>query len=526
MASVLELILRSVKQGTAAKKTADELKQLQKESKKTEAATKKLNIAMLAVKGAVMTAGVAFLKSIPDILNQGLAIDRAEVALIAYAGSAEEATRTIDLMKDATGGAMSRMSAMQNATRMLSMGLASNADEAANLTKIAVTLGSTMGKGPQAAIEDFTLMLANQSILRLDTFGISGANVRERMKELADQGFAPADRQLRFLTATMEMAEGKMTALDEAGFEATSNVDRLKATIEDLKAGAITWIADGLMPWIDGLYALKDAHAAHEETIIRSTSSYQDYIAEYERINSGLPVYAQSIGALTEAEWAASRATDAMTVGKRQYASAADIATTASNNLAEANRSVALSLGDITAATLAKDALDALTTAHKEGAISEDEYKAGFIEITGALTDMTSEQVATQLRIFELNQDLAGGETDAEGYAAGLLDVANAMDLIKDKHVTLTVDVVYEKGEGYIGFQHGGSFIVRGPPGPDRVPVRFMATSGERVTVTPPGDTIHQEDQRQTNLFQGAQMNFNRPMDEDVLLEQIRRIAS
>jgi len=37
------------------------------------------------------------------------------------------------------------------------------------------------------------------------------------------------------------------------------------------------------------------------------------------------------------------------------------------------------------------------------------------------------------------------------------------------------------------GFQHGGSFLVNGPGGTDRVPVRFMATRGERVTVDPVG---------------------------------------
>jgi len=37
------------------------------------------------------------------------------------------------------------------------------------------------------------------------------------------------------------------------------------------------------------------------------------------------------------------------------------------------------------------------------------------------------------------------------------------------------------------GFQHGGQFRVRGLGGPDTVPVSFMATPGEVVTVTPAG---------------------------------------
>jgi len=39
---------------------------------------------------------------------------------------------------------------------------------------------------------------------------------------------------------------------------------------------------------------------------------------------------------------------------------------------------------------------------------------------------------------------------------------------------------------GIPGFEHGGSFMVGGPGGTDRTPVRFMASRGERVTVETP----------------------------------------
>jgi len=414
---------------------------------------------------------------------------------------------------------------MQNATRMLSMGLASNADEAAKLTKIAITLGSTMGKGPQAAIEDFTLMLANQSILRLDTFGISGAKVRERMQQLADQGFAPADRQLRFLTATMEEAEGKMKALDEAGFEATSNVDRMKATIEDLKASVITWLSDGLMPWIDGLYALKDAQAKHDEEIIHSTDSYQDYIAEFERVRSGLPVYAQHIGAATEAQWEAARSTSAMTADMYGYVVAADTAAGAASGLAEANTAIALSLGDITQAELAREAMNALNVVMKEQGELTPGLEMQYRDLASNIAGMDDDAIDAQLRLFALNAEFAKTE-DLGIYLAGVQDLGTSIGALPDyKYIKIVTE--YETRGTPMGpgmYQHGGEFIVRGPPGPDRVPVRFMATAGERVTITPASQLSETNDNRQ--FFAGAQMNFNRPIDEEVLLEQIRRIAS
>jgi hypothetical protein len=44
-----------------------------------------------------------------------------------------------------------------------------------------------------------------------------------------------------------------------------------------------------------------------------------------------------------------------------------------------------------------------------------------------------------------------------------------------------------------IGMAHGGSFNIAGPAGIDRVPVSFMATAGERVTVETPGKPRRQD---------------------------------
>jgi hypothetical protein len=42
-------------------------------------------------------------------------------------------------------------------------------------------------------------------------------------------------------------------------------------------------------------------------------------------------------------------------------------------------------------------------------------------------------------------------------------------------------------GTGVGGAQYGGQWKVKGPSGVDKVPVSFMATAGEVVTVTPVG---------------------------------------
>src|SRR5690606_23785448 len=109
---------------------------------------------------------------------------RAETALTAYAGGAQQAEAATSAMKRATEGALSTLDAQTQASRLLSMGLASNAQELEKVTCIATVRGTTMGRDVNQSIEEFSLLMANQSLLRLDSFGISSARVRQRMDEL------------------------------------------------------------------------------------------------------------------------------------------------------------------------------------------------------------------------------------------------------------------------------------------------------------------------------------------------------
>ncbi len=189
---------------------------------------------MLSLGGMAVNMGMKLAKSIPEMINLGIASDQAKLALIGYAGSSAEAEKFTIAVGNAANGTISELDAMQNAARLLSMGLAINTTEAAKLTEMAITLGASMGKGPAKAFEDFTLMLANQSIPRLDTFGISAGQVRERMEQLADEN-KNMDRQTRFMIATMEIGEVALNKLGEAGFEAGTDIDRLTSQIDDLK---------------------------------------------------------------------------------------------------------------------------------------------------------------------------------------------------------------------------------------------------------------------------------------------------
>ena len=64
-------------------------------------------------------------------------------------------------------------------------------------------------------------------------------------------------------------------------------------------------------------------------------------------------------------------------------------------------------------------------------------------------------------------------------------------------------------------FAHGGSFVVDGPPGVDRVPVQFMATAGERVNVAP-----NNYDQRSVSI---GEVNNNNRIDDYSFDQAMRR---
>lgn len=257
---------------------------------------------MLSLGGMATNMAISFAKSIPEMVELGIEAERAEVALIAYAGSSEEAAKFTDAVRDAAGGAISELDAMQNASRLLAMGLATNTDEAAKLTEIAVTLGASMGKGPKQAFEEFTLMLANQSIPRLDTFGISAGKVRERMAALADEN-AGMDRQTRFLIATMEDAEGKLIQLAEAGFDATSSVDQLKAASMDAKVEMAKMLSEGIEPTLVKLLEMRQATLDEKQAILEGAESFDEYYKALDRVESGLMGAGGASEELARATW-------------------------------------------------------------------------------------------------------------------------------------------------------------------------------------------------------------------------------
>lgn len=233
MANNVDIILRGKNEAsTAIKQVKADLGGLDSTAKSLAGGLSGIG-SMIGVAGLAAAAiGVARLGA--ELGDLGERVVRSEKYFDAFSGSAAAATENLAAMRRATDGALSTQEMMTSAASLMSMGLARNAGELENVSRMAVILGGNTRTASEA-ISEFSLLLANQSIPRLDTFGISGAKVRARIEELMSAN-AGLSREQAFMNAVMEEGSVKMAALEAAGVQAGTSQDRLRAKTADLKA--------------------------------------------------------------------------------------------------------------------------------------------------------------------------------------------------------------------------------------------------------------------------------------------------
>lgn len=132
-----------------------------------------------------------------------------ESAFNSLSGGASVAVANMEAMRIATKGLVSETEQMRIANQLLGMNIVSTADQLEEVVGVSRRLGKEFaGIGAKDAANEFAIMIANMSVARLDTFGISSGDVRKRIEELmrATEGMT---REAAFFQATME--EGNKT---------------------------------------------------------------------------------------------------------------------------------------------------------------------------------------------------------------------------------------------------------------------------------------------------------------------------
>lgn len=367
-----------------------------------------------------------------------------EARLAAFSGSAQNAEATINAIAAATGGTISRMEAAAGATRLFQMGLVNTADEAANVVLIASRLGDqTMSTGDRVA--DFAALLANQSIPRLDNFGISSARVRTRITELQAQ-IPGLTRETAFMQAVMSEASTALATVGESAGAATRGTERLAASLSDLKVGLGEALAPTLNVVAERLSYVTGGMAGYFGAVSDATQGMNMAEAAATVYGAGLRGLGVNMGGTRDTAWemtdVLSRSTaqlgqqivemgDSATVfeqynaalGKQQAEATA--ASNAQVILALANTNSADSVNQYNfaiqaqaqAATAAQTAQRELEASTRAAALAATEAKSAFIDAAAGIQEMSQASFA-QAQLQALKQEQEDGRLSLEQYTA------------------------------------------------------------------------------------------------------------
>lgn len=210
--------------------------------------------------------------------EQGLALQAAERTYRALSGDGLEG---IEALRRATSGLVSNTEALRAANQYMAMGLAQNTEEAGQLLSVATRLALLMGRDVNGAIAEFAQLLANQSMRRLDQFGISAAQVEQRVEALKAQ-FKGMSDEAAFTRAVMEQAEETLARAGDVTDTSAAKVQGLRSAWQNLRAELGARIDASIVMQVV-TEAVEGAGTALQ--VRRSAKAlYEEYQSEYQRM--------------------------------------------------------------------------------------------------------------------------------------------------------------------------------------------------------------------------------------------------
>lgn len=298
--------------------------------------------------GAAATAVAGMARMGVALNNQREIAANVRRELTAYAGSSTTAAAATRALLQATEGGVTQLQAMSSASKLLSMGLADSAEDVGQLARMAVMLGDKTMTAQQR-MESFNLMLANQSIERLDTFGIASGRARQKIDELM-ASTAGLSREQAFVNTVLEMGAEKLDALEREGVEATTSVDKLTSAWGDLRQAAadkvhLQVVIGGVAEAIGNLATAIGPGGAAEREYARAFDAYRQAVERTAQAQEHLGGWYAKVNPLARANYEVELA----------QAQAAEAAALASYRLAQELQDIALN-GDRAAGGMSRAA--------------------------------------------------------------------------------------------------------------------------------------------------------------------------
>lgn len=351
-----------------------------------------------------------------ELIQMGVASKRAEVALGALTGG--KADEYVEAIGEATNNTISRMDAMSVSSKFLSMGLAETSAQAAEMARVAATLGGVFqGLSAGDAAEQFALLLSNMSVQRLDTFGISSAQVRARIEEL--QKATPGlSREMAFLQATMEIGSATANKFGDVLDDLGARVDQTKANMEDMGASLGVMLAEvaapatelaadvteGATQTVQDIGGIIDVWKSHRRELIANSNSYEEFRLAQARSLDSVSLEAQALLAVT----------GNLAINRRLY----DIITTSINNEAGAAKK---------AAAANKDMADMFGYTAINLSAMREQFRAMEAERVGIAIDVSLGEIPDVQGLFSAVAEMPGSFGLA---ASDLLEMGVALGIV------------------------------------------------------------------------------------------------
>lgn len=175
-------------------------------------------------------------------------------------------------LRSATLGAVDDMALQQGAMLLVQTANIETNDELERMMRL-ITMTKKPSEDMTTAIQNFGLMLANNSILRLDSFGISASKVRARIIQL--QETMGLDRSEAFRMAVLEEGEKNIKKFGDAADAASTSLSRLQVTatnaVQDIAQQAAAG-AEGFALAIEYMLGATGAQQARQKEIVDETA--------------------------------------------------------------------------------------------------------------------------------------------------------------------------------------------------------------------------------------------------------------
>jgi hypothetical protein len=535
--SVLDLELRSKKTGQGAKEATTELQRFQHEVEKAKKLGQDFGKGMLGAAAALAGFGLVAKKAF-EFGKAGAELDMVQIKFRRLSDELSLSSTFMDRLERSTGGVVSSFELMQSATNLMSLGLVKNEDDLRRLIRVSGELGFDMNQ--------LVLTMTNMTTMRFDALGLSVDGFKDKVKALEAQGLSAADA---FREAFLRQAEDQLERVGSVADTTLGAFKRLEAQLKNISDQAKLLAADALEPVVrrlgDSFEATNTLRTAVEMHIITEEQfdALQQQRARQLLSNARImELYGAAIDVVASREEAASQASgdwnrrleeqaarlaavegiqptlavkleleteDVFTRVKRQLElmqrGAAELTMVATilpevdwSKVDPGIRDMILGQGQALAMMVEAD-IRAMTP----------EQQAELKQKIADATDVPPEQLNALWNNFQQygSQAVQRWAGDTLGLLQGTVSPAmqqavqplltgvgrftRSLDALDGRHIRIYADFLsaVKSAAELPGYQHGGQFMVRGLPGPDRNLVQFRASDKEVITITPAGKT-------------------------------------